>query len=395
MRPGTQTAIGFCAALLSLVANLARPAGAAFQWDIPDWIPPPAEPADNPITPVKVELGRHLFYDKRLSANRTAACASCHEQSRAFTDGKRAAVGITHEVGNRNTMSLGNVGYFPTLTWGNPRIESLEAQALLPIFGERPVEMGMAGKETLLSKRLGADRVYQRLFAEAFPEKRHAADLYSPSTITRALASFQRTLLSFNSPYDRYRYGGDKNAISPSARRGESLFLSRRMDCYKCHGSLYFTDNVRHARSDFPEVGFHNTGLYNEDGKGSYPPGHAGLAEFTGRDADVGKFRTPGLRNVALTAPYMHDGSIDSLDAVIRTHYATRGRAVHAGKPPNPLRSGLIDGFRISERELRDLVEFLKSLTDESFINNPKFSNPWKRVSIAGVPYPRHDNTLD
>jgi cytochrome c peroxidase len=379
MKRGMQTALSFSAALLLSVVILAHPAGAAFRWDLPDWIPPPAEPSDNRLTSAKVELGRHLFYDKRLSANQTIACASCHDQARAFTDGKPTAVGITHEQSKRNTMGLANVGYSPTLTWGDPTIESLEAQALLPIFGERPVEMGMAGKEALLFKRLEREPRYRKLFAKAFPEiaRSSAASMYSLSTITKAVASFLRTLLSFNSPYDRYKYGDDKKAISPAAQRGERLFLSGRMGCYKCHGSLYFTDNVTHARMDTPERGFHNTGLYNENGKGTYPAGHAGIAEFTGRDNDMGKFRTPSLRNVTLTAPYMHDGSIATLEEVIRTHYAKKGRAVHAGKPANPLRSFLIGGFQVSDDEVRDLVEFLKSLTDESFVNNPKFSNPW------------------
>lgn len=381
MKTGIQTALSCTTALFAIVVILVGSAGATFRWEIPDWIPPPAEPADNRITPAKVELGRYLFYDKRLSADQTMACATCHEQARAFTDGKRTAVGITHEASKRNTMSLTNVAYYPSFTWGNPRIESLEAQALIPLFGERPVEMGMAGQEALLSKRLRTEPLYQKLFAEAFPEKTRAspADLYSLSTLTDAVASFQRTLLSFNSPYDRYKYGDDKSAISPAAQRGEALFRRGKMGCYRCHGSLYFTDNVKHARLDVPEQRFHNTGLYNEDGRGAYPPGHAGLAEFTGRDDDTGKFRTPSLRNVALTAPYMHDGSIATLEDVIRTHYARKGRAVHAGKPANPLRSRLIDGFQISDREVRDLVEFLKSLTDDSFVKNPKFSDPWQK----------------
>jgi cytochrome c peroxidase len=379
MKTGIQSDIVCSAVLILFVVAVARPAEAMFGWAIPDWIPPPAEPADNRNTPEKVELGRHLFYDKRLSADQTTACATCHEQARAFTDGRRTAVGITHQVGKRNTMSLGNVGYFPTLTWGNPQIASLEAQALIPIFGERPVEMGMAGKEALLFERLKADPRYRKRFAEAFPEKARtsAADLYSPSTVTKALASFLRTLLSFNSPYDRYKYGGDKTAISAAARRGEALFRHGGMSCYKCHGSIYFTDNVKHARLHDPEQGFHNTGLYNEDGRGAYPPGHEGIAEFTGRAEDMGRFRTPSLRNVALTAPYMHDGSIGSLEEVIRVHYAKQGRAIHDGKRANPLRSRFIDGFEISDREVHDLVEFLKSLTDESFVKNPNFSDPW------------------
>jgi cytochrome c peroxidase len=203
--------------------------------------------------------------------------------------------------------------------------------------------------------------------------------LYSSSAITEALASFLRTFLSFDSPYDRYRYGKDKNAINPAAQRGQALFNRAVIGCYKCHGSLYFTDNVTHARMVRPERHFHNTGLYNEDGKGRYPAGHAGTAEFTGRVEDTGKFRTPSLRNVALTAPYMHDGSIATLAEVIRTHYATGGRAVHAGKAPNPRRSRFVEGFQINDLEVNDLVEFLKSLTDESFVRNPNFSNPWPR----------------
>jgi cytochrome c peroxidase len=195
--------------------------------------------------------------------------------------------------------------------------------------------------------------------------------------VTKALAAFQRSLLSFNSPYDRFKYGKEKNAIGDAAKRGEALFFGEKMECYHCHAGLNFTDNIQHAKLAFSEKGFHNTGLYNEDGRGTYPPGHEGIAEFTGREDDMGKFRTPSLRNIALTAPYMHDGSIATLEEVVRTHYAKKGRAVFAGKAANPLRSPLIAGFQVNDSEVRDLVEFLKSLTDESFVKNPRFSNPW------------------
>lgn len=366
-------------ALSCAVVTFAAPLSGTPVWDIPAWVPPPREPADNPVTPAKVELGRHLFYDKRLSADETMSCATCHEQARAFTDGKQTAVGVTGEVSKRNSMALANVAYFPTLTWGNPQIEALERQALIPIFGEHPVEMGMVGKEGLLFECLQAEPVYQKLFPAAFPEQAQggAAQLYSLSTITKALAAFQRTLLSFNSPYDRYKYSKEKNALSPAAKRGEALFFGEKMECYHCHAGLNFTDNIQHAKLAFAEKGFHNTGLYNENGKGTYPVGHEGISEFTGRQDDMGKFRTPSLRNVALTAPYMHDGSIATLEEVIRTHYAKKGRAVNRGKAPNPLRSPLIAGFQVSEQEVRDLSEFLKSLTDDDFVKNPKFSNPW------------------
>jgi cytochrome c peroxidase len=366
-------------ALVFALLTLTGHAAAAFSWNLPGWIPPPLEPPENRMTPAKVILGRHLFYDTRLSADQTMSCATCHQQARAFTDGRRTAAGVTGELGRRNTPSLTNVPYYPSFSWGNPFIDSLEAQVLRPIFGEHPVEMGMVGKEPLLSQRLEANPVYRKLFAEAFPEttRAPAERLYSRTVITRAVATFLRTFLSFNSPYDRYKYDNDKSAISAAAQRGESLFNSVKLDCYKCHGSLYFTDNVTHARMIAPERGFHNTGLYNEDGGGGYPRGHEGKAEFTGSAEDNGKFRTPSLRNVALTAPYMHDGSMATLEEVIRTHYAKGGRAVHAGKPANPRRSRFVHGFQISEQEVNDLVEFLKSLTDESFVRSPNFSNPW------------------
>jgi cytochrome c peroxidase len=379
MKIGSRLGHSVTVALCLAAVTLSGMSSCNFGPDIPRWVPPALEPADNPTTPEKVELGRHLFYDKRLSAGQTMACATCHQQERAFTDGKPVAVGSTGQLSGRNSMSLANVAYFPTLTWGNPQIVSLEAQTLIPIFGEHPVEMGMAGKEALLFQRLKADPTYQKLFAKAFPDQARASEneLYSLSTVTKALAAFERTLLSFNSPYDRYKYGGQQTAISRAARRGESLFFSEKLECHHCHGSFLFTDNIKHTRLAFVEKGFHNTGLYNEDGKGAYPTGHEGIAEFTGRDEDMGKFRTPSLRNVALTAPYMHDGSIDTLEEVIRTHYAKQGRAVFVGKPANPLRSQFIVGFTVSDEEVRDLVEFLKSLTDESFLRKRKFSNPW------------------
>jgi cytochrome c peroxidase len=314
------------------------------------------------------------------------SCASCHDQARAFTDGQAFSRGVTGEVSTRSAMSLVNVAYLPVLTWQNPQLTSLEVQALIPLFGEHPVEMGLAGREQEVFAMLQGDRIYRRLFARAFPAEARQGDaaLYSLSTLTRALASFQRSLLSFDSPYDRYRYGGRKDALSPAARRGEELFFGERLECYHCHGGFNFTDNVKHARTPFPEVGFHNTGLYNEDGKGAYPRGSPGIVEFTGEPRDAGRFRTPSLRNVAVTAPYMHDGSIPTLHEVLRTHYARAGRAVHAGRPANPLRSEFIAGFEISEAEIADVVAFLESLTDETFLRNPGHSNPWGR-NVGGA----------
>lgn len=356
-----------------------------FVWALPGWVPRPTVPADNPMTRDKVELGRHLFYDKRLSADNSMSCASCHQQDKAFTDGLSVAEGITGQKGSRSAMSLVNLAYLPVLTWANPNLTALEVQALVPIFGEHPVEMGMAGKEQVLFARLQADPVYQRLFAQAFPDEasRGKDALYSLSTVTKAIASFQRSLLSFDSPYDRYKYGGQTQALSPSALRGEALFFGEKMECYHCHGGFNFTDNIQHSKLPLAEKGFHNTGLYNRDGRGAYPGNNPGIAEFTGDPDDEGKFRTPTLRNIALTAPYMHDGSIPTLEAVIREHYAQAGRAGLGPNGPSPMRSSLIAGFEVSDQEVADLVAFLNSLTDKTFIQNPRHADPWPSQPTA------------
>ena len=349
-----------------------------YVWDLPDWVPRPNVPENNPMSNEKVELGRYLFYDKRLSADGSMSCAMCHLQARAFTDGRAVSPGVNGEKGSRSAMALVNVAYLPVLTWMNPLLDTLEVQALIPLFGEHPVEMGMAGRERDIFNMFQADAHYPDLFERAFPKEasKGPAALYSLSTLTKALASFERALLSFDSPYDRYKYGNQPDAISESAKRGEVLFFGEKMECYHCHGGLNLTDNIRHERLPFPELGFHNTGLYNVDGKGAYPSKNPGIIEITGDASDRGKFRTPGLRNVAVTAPYMHDGSIATLEQVIRSHYAHAGRAGEKGTA-NPLRSELLVGFELSEREVKDLVAFLNALTDERFLNNPVFSDPW------------------
>ena len=366
------------AAWLALVLSTGV-AAPAFDWGLPSWVPEPVVPAHNPMSTAKVELGRHLFYDPRLSANGQMACATCHHQDKAFTDGLARSPGVTGESAPRNAQSLANVAYMPTLTWANPLLTELEVQALIPLFGEHPVEMGMAGREQELFARLAADTTYARLFALAFPAEaaQGAGALYSLSTLTKALAAFQRSLVSFNSPYDRYRYGNQPNAISPAAKRGEELFFGERMECYHCHGGFLFSDNIKHNRLPFPELGFHHTGLYNSDGRGSYPKGHEGLQDITTRPDDHGQFRTPSLRNVAVTAPYMHDGSIATLHDVIRHHYAVAGRGAKQGAGPSPLRSAFIEGFAVSDAEVNDLVAFLESLTDTEFLHNPRHANPW------------------
>ena len=360
-----------------------------FRWNKPEWAPAPPEPADNPMSRVKVQLGRRLFYDKRLSRDGSLSCATCHQQSHAFTDGQPARLGVDGKLGIRNAMTLTNVAYLPSYTWANPLITSLECQMQVPLFGEHPVEMGMTGHERQLIAALAADPDYQQLFASAFPDNSGAITL---PHIFQAIAAFERTLLSFDSPYDRYRHG-EPNAISPAARRGEALFFGERLECYHCHDGVTFTDNFVHQGQMIPEKGFHNTGLYNEDGHGAYKSWDHGLRDVTGNAEDEGAFRTTTLRNIAVTAPYMHDGSIATLDEVIRKHYAVKGRAALGPNGANPLRSEFIEGFQLSKSETRDLIAFLRSLTDESFLHNPAFSDPFGEQQTPGETRIDHEVT--
>lgn len=351
-----------------------------YDWGLAPGVPRPVAPADNPMTAAKVELGRHLFYDTRLSGNGTFSCASCHEQAKAFTDGRATSVGSTGEMHRRSAMSLANVAYANTLTWANPLITTLEHQALIPMFGETPVELGLAGQEDALRARLEAVPTYEGLFADAFPSDR-GDDPITLDHLTKALAAFQRSLLSFGSPYDRYAYHDERNAISAAAKRGDALFHSERLECFHCHGSFNFSDSVNHEGTVFQEISFHNTGLYNVDGQGGYPAADTGLHEITDKNLDMGRFKAPTLRNIEVTAPYMHDGSIATLDEAI-DHYAAGGRTIASG--PNtgvgsasPLRSEFVRGFELTASEREDLKAFLRSLTDTEFLGNPAHSNPW------------------
>jgi cytochrome c peroxidase len=349
-----------------------------FDWGLPPGYPVPKVPTDNPMTTSKVELGRRLFYDVRLSGNQTYACATCHKQELAFTDGRAQGLGSTGELHSRGAMSVVNVGYLTRLTWANPLMKSLENQALVPMFGETPVELGLVGKEDELLSRLAAEPVYAELFPKAFPEEAKAISL---STITRALGAFERSILSYRSPYDRYAYGGDPKALSESARRGKELFFAEKLECFHCHGGFNFSDSVSHEGTAFEEVMFHNTGLYNIGGNGSYPPDNTGIHEITGIATDMGRFRAPTLRNIALTAPYMHDGNVATLDEAL-DHYTAGGRTIVNGPyagvgSKNPYKSELIAGFTLSPEERADVKAFLESLTDVELTVDPRWSNPW------------------
>jgi cytochrome c peroxidase len=374
-----------CAALgaLSVVASGAfalgrakAPSAPPYDWQLPPGFPTPVVPEDNPMTDAKVALGRHLFYDTRLSGTGTFSCASCHEQQRAFADALPLGVGSTGEVHPRGSMSLGNVAYSPALTWANPLMKRLEQQALVPMFGEDPVELGLAGKEKQLLERLRAEPLYTRLFRAAYPTD----TAITLQQVVQAIASFERTLITGRSPYDAFKRG-NPSAISASAKRGEALFFGEQTECFHCHGGFNFTGTVNYVDKGFVEVEFHNTALYNIDGKGGYPAPNTGIHDVTNNPDDMGKFKAPSLRNIAVTAPYMHDGSIATLEQVIE-HYDAGGRTIrtgpHAGVgADSPLKSEFIKPMGLTAQDKRDLVAFLRSLTDSTFLHDPRFTNPW------------------
>ncbi len=344
---------------------------------VPAHFPAPRVPTDNPQSEAKAELGRFLFYDRRLSGNGTQACASCHHQDKAFTDGLARAIGSTGEMHPRNAQGLANVIYNATFTWANPSLLSLESQMQVPLFGDNPVEMGINdnNRDEVLDRVRGEGR-YPALFTAAFPGE------VTPITwgnITRAIAAFQRTLISGNSRYDQYLQG--KAPLTPTELRGQALFFGEKAECFHCHASINFNDQFVHAATRVLDTPFHNTGLYNIGGRGDFPAENQGLFEFTAKPSDRGLFRAQSLRNVEVTGPYMHDGSIATLEEVL-DFYAAGGRNITSGPYAgdgrlNPNKSDLISRIDLSAQDKADLVAFLKTLTDHEFLTNPKFSNPF------------------
>jgi cytochrome c peroxidase len=204
------------------------------------------------------------------------------------------------------------------------------------------------------------------------------------ANITKAIAAFERSLISYRSPYDRYNYGGDPSGMSAAALRGKDLFFSEKLECFHCHGGFNLSDSVEHGGSTFKEVMFHNTGLYNIGGTGAYPEGNAGVYESTHQAADMGRFRAPTLRNIAVTAPYMHDGSVDTLESAL-DHYSAGGRTIASGPyagvgSDNPYKSELISGFELEAAERADVIAFLQTLTDDELLTDPRFADPWAKA---------------
>lgn len=342
-------------ALAGLVACVSSAGPAPEAWPAANLQAP--FPANNPPTPIKIELGRRLFYDGDLSWDGTMSCATCHEQKRGFTDSSKTRAGFDGQPGERNIQTLANVGWFGSLTWGGPQVDTLEHQALIPIEGVAPVEMGFAGRpEGALPHRLKDQACYPQLFRAAFPERRGEISM---DTIVMALSAFQRSLVSLDAPYDRYRRG-EASAISDQAKRGEALFHDKQ--CANCHAGVHFTDAALPGRK--PADAFHMLAM-PAAGKDT------GLQRITQKSEDAGRFRTPGLRNVALSAPYMHDGEVATLADAIRHHYGFAGQTDERLK------------VSVSDSEIADLVAFLGTLTDETFIKNAAFALPKQACPLA------------
>lgn len=296
-------------------------------------------PADNAYTPARWQLGKQLFFEPLLSRDSSISCASCHHPQRAFSDEVAFSLGVAQRPGTRNAPSLANVAYHPYFT-REGGVPTLEMQVLVPIQEHNEFDFNILP----IAERLRKDSTYQRMSRAAYQRE---MDYF---VITRALANFERELLSGNSPYDQQEREPEKQILSRSAERGRDLFFSEKTGCSSCHSGFNFSNYA-----------FENNGLYAD-----YPD--PGRFRLTGKESDRARFKVPSLRNVALTAPYMHDGSLASLEEVIE-HY-NRGGASH------PHKSELIRPLSLNEREKTDLQAFLHSLTDYPFIHHPLLQAP-------------------
>ena len=342
---------------------------------------------DSPIGPTNDnirDLGRYLFFDNRLSFNNTKSCGSCHDPAMAFTDGYRRSVTAAGENLKHNSPSLVNAALLHYFDWANPSITTLEKQHRRPLFSKDPVELGANMDEKNILQRLRSDSLYQVLFAAAFPGEKDPFDFRH---IVPAIASFVRSISSFQSPYDRFMKG-DSTAFSISAKEGRQLFFSKQLNCASCHPPPMFTTTSQTMNTDSI---YFNTGLYNLMNKNGYPETDNGLRAVTGKNSDNGRFKTPSLRNLAFTAPYMHDGSVNTLDEVI-TIYTEGGRNIPAGPfagdgRQNRNKDKRLTGFSLSVNERKNLAAFLFSLTDSSVLVNPAFQNPFNILCIIKRSY--------
>jgi len=306
--------------------------------EIPKGFPEIVFPSDNAFSIARWALGKKLFYDPVMSLDNTVSCVSCHRPDLAFSDQLALSPGVQNRPGTRNAPTLANVAYHPYLT-REGGVPTLEMQILVPIQEHNEFDFNIV----LLAERLNQDSTYVAMSLEAYDR---APDAF---VITRALACFERSLLSGYSSFDQFTQYNSNSAMNAAEVRGMNLFFSEKTNCSHCHSGFNFTNYA-----------FENNGLYEvyED---------PGRYRLTLDEADRALFKVPTLRNIALTGPYMHDGTLPSLEAVVE-HYQSGGKE-------HPHKSELIQPLALTSGEKSDLVAFLKALTDETFITNPFFIN--------------------
>jgi cytochrome c peroxidase len=335
--PPTVAGIALAAALCAVVALAIgehAAASTAYVWNLPAGFRQPTVPPDNPMSQAKVDLGKRLFFDTRLSITGRYACASCHRPELAFTDARIRAVGATGETLAHQSMSLVNVAYAVTFGWTDAGFDSLESQMRQPLFNRHPVEIGLSGREAALLRELTADADTHAAFVRAFPASANPVTLRH---LIQSIASYERTLVFARSAFDRYIFDDDGAALTASAKRGMALFFEPRLGCAQCHFGLNLAGPAAVVGKPRPVPLFADTGTQ-------------------------GRFKVPGLRNVALTAPYMHDGRFATLEEVI-DHYEHLERDRAPGETVDPqLRS-----FRLKADEKHDLIDFLGALSDLQF----------------------------
>lgn len=371
--------------------KILAPMMSTFTLSLPGGVLEPVIPPENSLTLEKVVLGKKLYFDKRLSADGTVACATCHDPLRGFADGKPVATGIRNQPGARNSPTVLYAGFSELQFWDG-RAPTLEEQAKQPLIN--PVEMGQPSHEAVV-KTVAQIPEYAPLFQRAFGSSQVTID-----RIVQAIASFERTLAPFSSPFDRF-LAGDKNAINDAAKRGFQLFLgkARCVTCHEFNNSFpFFTDNKFHnigvaMKGNFEQLAraaqsIQVRGDQQAESALAHKPGIEGLGRWivTREPRDIGAFKTPGLRNVALTAPYMHDGSIKTLEEVMEFY--------NRGGEPNPNLDGGMRPLNLTKEEIADIIEFLKSLTDDNGGKNfdwedlKELSRKTRAAELVAAPLP-------
>lgn len=338
------------------VREIAEDANRPFEFQVPANFPEPVAMSSNPLTEAGVALGRNLFYEPLLSGTKNVSCATCHNQRKAFSDGLVLSnTGISGKPLQRHSPVIFNLAWTGTESgfFWDGGAKNLESQAFAPLT--HPDEMGIFFPEMVA--RLEAIPEYVTLFRRAFQELPTAAG------VAKALAQFQRTLISADSPYDRYRRGEDRAALGASALRGLTLVQQK---CGNCHAGELFTDNQ-----------FHNNGLDGNFTDDSHEEVYFGRFRVSRNPTDLGAYKTPSLRNVMVSAPYMHDGRLSDISAVF-DHYRTGVQAGATTDRSFYQPNGRI-GIPITDEEMRDMITFLHGLTDNTYLNNDTYSNPHKK----------------